>query len=84
MFLDNRAQILGDDVAVAMPLEVGLDAFAKQVRPKLRAEHVQNPTTLGVGEETVFAEHVLRDLVVAIDHRGGVVGAACKAFLVAV
>lgn len=84
MFLDNRAQILGDDVSVAMPLEVGLDAFAEQIRPKLRAEHVQNPTALGVGEETVFAEHVLRDLVVAIDHRGGVVGAACKAFLVAV
>ena len=84
MFLDDRAQILGDDVAVAMPLEVGLDAFAKQVWPKLRAEHVQDPAALGVRQKTVFAEHVLRDLIVAVDHRCGVVRAAREAFLVAV
>ena len=28
-FLDNRAQILGDDVAVFVPFEVGLDTFAE-------------------------------------------------------
>ena len=84
MFLDDRAQILGDDVAVAVSLEVGLDAFAEQVRPELRAKHVQNPTALGVGKKTVPAKHVLRDLVVAVDHRGGVIGAACEALLVSV
>src|SRR5580765_3656786 len=45
-----------------MSLQVGLDAAAVKVFPKLRTQHVQNPTALGIREIT---KHVMRVIIVS-------------------
>src|SRR6266702_4559978 len=63
-FLDDGAEIVGDDAAILMTFEVGLDAAAVEILAKLRTEHVQDPASFIIRE---IVEHIIRRIISAAD-----------------
>ena len=68
--LDDGAQILGHHIAVSVSLQVRPDATPVKFLAQLRAEHVQHPAALRIGEVT---EHFTGRIVSPADNRVGVI-----------
>ena len=70
-FFHDIMKIIRADDAIAVPLQIGADGFAVQVRAELAAQHVKDPCTLWINPRVKLLHGIL---VITPDGRALVIG----------